>query len=253
VTVTCQIDSDPVVTPCTSPFTPGAPLSPGAHSVTVTATDAAGNVGSDTEAFTVDTTPPDTIIDSGPTGIFEPGKTNDSTPTFTFHSTKSGTFECKVDAGAFAPCTSPYTTPFLADGPHTFQVRAKDSVGNVDPTPATSSFTVAPKCTLIGLVLNPLGIPIRVCLIEVRTTQAGGAAAKPRIASYTVRVASKGKSYLTGSVKGKRIKLDRKRRFSAGSYGVSVRATTTKGKTLAGSGTVKLTGAQAKRLNARFK
>ena len=249
--VSCQIDAQPVVTPCNSPFTPGVALSPGSHTVTVTATDALGNTGSDSEVFTVDTAPPDTIIDSGPTGIFEGNKTNDSTPTFTFHSTKAGTFECKVDAGAFAPCTSPFTTPFLPDGAHTFQVRAKDTVGNIDPTPATSSFVVAPKCTLIGLFLNPLGIPIKICLIEVRTSQAGKSAAKPKVASYSVRVTSKGKTFLTGTVKGKKVTVKRTRRFSAGSYAVSVRAKTTKGKSLSGRSTVYLTGAQAKRLNAR--
>jgi hypothetical protein len=101
--------------------------------------NAPGGDGSDIGAFEVqDTTPPDTIIDSGPTGT-----TNDPTPTFAFHSTEAGsTFQCKVDGGAFASCTSPRTTAHLGDGTHTFQVRAKDLAGNIDASPASRSFTV---------------------------------------------------------------------------------------------------------------
>lgn len=85
-----------------------------------------------------DNTPPDTTITSGPVGT-----TNDSTPTFAFTSSEAGSsFTCALDAGAFTPCTSPHTTAALAQGPHTFRVRARDSAGNTDATPATRSFTV---------------------------------------------------------------------------------------------------------------
>jgi methionine-rich copper-binding protein CopC len=247
--VKCEVDGVDQG-PCTSPYTTPN-LSPGSHTVKVHATDNAGNVGTGSVTFTVDTDPPDTIIDSGPTGIFEPGKTNDSTPTFTFHSTKAGsTFECKVDAGAFAVCGSPFTTPFLADGPHTFQVRAKDNVGNFDPTPAVSSFTVAPKCTLLVLTLNPLGIPIKICLIEVRSAQAGGQS-KTRVAAYSVRLSRGGKTYLTGSVKGKKVTLNRKRKLRAGVYTVRVTAVSTKGKRLTGQRKALITKVVAKRLNKK--
>ena len=102
-------------------------------------------IGNDTtaEAFTLvaDTinvhTPPDTTIKSGPSGL-----TNDPTPTFAFSSEPGASFQCKIDSGAFAPCASPKTTPHLTDGPHTFSVRATDSAGSTDPTPASRSFTV---------------------------------------------------------------------------------------------------------------
>ena len=55
------------------------------------------------------------------------------------------TFSCKVDSSAYGSCASPKTTAHLADGPHTFYVRAKDAAGNVDPTPASRSFTVADR------------------------------------------------------------------------------------------------------------
>ncbi len=81
---------------------------------------------------------PRTTITDGPTGL-----TNDSTATFRFTSSEAGSsFQCRVDGGAFASCTSPRTTAVLADGQHTFRVRARDQALNLDLTPASRSFTV---------------------------------------------------------------------------------------------------------------
>src|SRR5204863_1001969 len=50
-----------------------------------------------------DTTPPDTSIDSGPSN-----PTAATSASFSFSSTEAGsTFECKLDAGSFASCSSP--------------------------------------------------------------------------------------------------------------------------------------------------
>ncbi len=88
--------------------------------------------------FSADMTPPETVVDSGPAG-----PTNDSTPSFSFSSSESGSsFECQVDSGAYATCGSPNTIVQLPDGPHTFSVRATDAAGNTDPTPATRAFTL---------------------------------------------------------------------------------------------------------------
>ena len=87
---------------CTSPWTTAA-LGDGAHSVSVRATDVAGNTDASpaTRSFTVgtapppDTTAPDTTITSGPTGT-----TTDNTPTFAFTATEANSvFECRVDSG----------------------------------------------------------------------------------------------------------------------------------------------------------
>ena len=88
--------------------------------------------------FSADMTAPATAIDSGPSG-----PTNDPTPSFSFSSSESGSsFECQLDSGAYAACNAPSTTVRLADGSHTFSVRATDAAGNTDPTPATRAFTV---------------------------------------------------------------------------------------------------------------
>ena len=50
----------------------------------------------------VDVTAPKTSITAGPTG-----QTNDNTPVFTFRSDPGATFECRIDGGAFQPCTQP--------------------------------------------------------------------------------------------------------------------------------------------------
>ena len=134
----CRVDGGAWV-PCTSAHTT-ASLADGAHTFEVRATDTAGNVDPTpaSRSFTVDTAAPNTTIDSGPSG-----PTNDATPTFAFSSSQAGSsFECRVDGGSWSSCSTPETTTSLADGAHTFEVRATDSAGNVDPTPASRSFTV---------------------------------------------------------------------------------------------------------------
>lgn len=96
----------------------------------------------------VDDTPPDTTISGAPRT-----KTREGVATFTFESSEPGSsFECKFDAGSFEGCVSPYTTPRLKHGRHSFQVRATDAAGNVDPSPAEHRFK---RCLL---QLGPLCI-----------------------------------------------------------------------------------------------
>ena len=125
--------------PCTSPAA-YSDLSAGSHTFAVKATDQAGNTDQspDTRTWTVDTTAPDTTIDTTPAN-----PSNQATAEFTFHSTEAGsTFECQLDGAGFATCASPAAYSSLTDGSHTFQVRARDAGGNTDQTPASFSWTV---------------------------------------------------------------------------------------------------------------
>jgi hypothetical protein len=93
-----------------------------------------------------DTSPPETTIDSGPSGTV-----TSTTADFAFSSSESGSsFECRLDAGAWASCTSPKSYTSLAVGDHTFDVRATDAAGNTDPTPATRTWTIAATGTLFN-------------------------------------------------------------------------------------------------------
>ena len=137
----CRIDSSQAVDwqPCSSPKSYG-PLADGAHTFEVRATDQAYNTDQSpaSSSFTVDTSPPETTIDSGPSGL-----TNNPTPSFAFHSSDAGaSFECKLDSGSYSACSSPKSYGQLADGAHTFRVRARDAAGNVDRPPALRKFTV---------------------------------------------------------------------------------------------------------------
>ena len=82
-----------------------------------------------------DVTPPETTIRSGP-----PGSTTSNLANFTFVSSEPGTFQCRLDGAAFAPCTSP-ASYLVSKGTHTFEVRAVDAAANIDPSPATWSWT----------------------------------------------------------------------------------------------------------------
>ncbi|WP_163110787.1 hypothetical protein, partial [Acinetobacter baumannii] len=69
-------------------------------------------------------------------------------------------FECRIDGGAWAACTSPKSYTGLGDGAHTFDVRATDAAGNVDASPATFGWTVdtaAPNTTITAQPSDPSG------------------------------------------------------------------------------------------------
>ncbi len=92
-----------------------------------------------------DTTPPDTSITSGPG---EGSTSSSESASFGFSSTEAeATFECRLDGAAFAACSSPKEYTGLADGSHTFEVRAIDAAANVDQTPAKRTWTRSTAAT----------------------------------------------------------------------------------------------------------
>ena len=111
----------------------------GTPTITVAATGKTGATQAVTIAAPPDMTPPETTLDAGPTGTVA-----SSSATFAFSASEPGSrFECSLDGTSFAACTSPATDSGLADGAHTFAVRAIDTARNADPTPATANWTVA--------------------------------------------------------------------------------------------------------------
>ncbi|PZF81772.1 right-handed parallel beta-helix repeat-containing protein [Jiangella anatolica] len=144
VTFECRIDGG-AWAPCVNPVTYTG-LGVGEHLVEVRATDWSGNVDETPaqHAWTVEPPPPgvapETSIDSGPDAM-----TVSTTATFAFSSNEEGvTFQCKLDAQPYAACTSPATYTGLSVGAHTLLVRATDSEGNVDATPAQFQWTIGP-------------------------------------------------------------------------------------------------------------
>ena len=129
-------------------------LADGPHTIEVQATDPAGNTDLSPASYSwtintavTDATAPDTTIVSKPAD-----PSNDSTPTFTFSSTESESdFEYKLDGLGWQETSDVLKLTALADGQHTILVKAIDSAGNPDPTPASYIWTVdtvAPDTTI---------------------------------------------------------------------------------------------------------
>jgi hypothetical protein len=95
-----------------------------------------------------DTTPPQTTIDAAP-----PVAAGTNVATFWFSANERSRFECRLDGGAWATCSSPQQYTGLPEGPHELEVRAIDVAGNVDPSPAVHAWTVdrtRPQTTITG-------------------------------------------------------------------------------------------------------
>ena len=99
-------------------------------------------LGDETQDASADCAPPDTTITEGPKA-----KTRRKRATFEFSGTDARAvagFECSLDGGPFAACTSAHTVK-VKKGKHTFSVRATDAAGNADASPATDDWKVKKK------------------------------------------------------------------------------------------------------------
>ncbi|HMJ79141.1 MAG TPA: hypothetical protein VK507_24365, partial [Iamia sp.] len=136
--------------------TPGySGLADGTYTFSARGTDSIGNLGSTvSRTWTVDTQPPDTSISpGGPTGA-----TSSNSPTFGFTSSEpNSTFECKLDSGAWETCTSTKGYTSLAEGEHTFRVRAIDASSLTDPTEAVRTWTVDTVTPDTSITSGPSG------------------------------------------------------------------------------------------------
>src|SRR3990167_1392634 len=106
----------------------------------------------DAKKIVMDTTPPDTSITSQPLNL-----TNSTSANFSFTSTEDGsTFECQMDSGGYTSCTSPKSYTELTEGSHSFSVKAIDSAGNTDSTPASYTWTIDTTAVEISITSQPL-------------------------------------------------------------------------------------------------
>ncbi|MEO8290589.1 MAG: hypothetical protein ABI649_06295 [Gaiellaceae bacterium] len=114
-------------------------LKDGRHAFRARAKDKAGNVDPTPARWSWEIDlPPETQITAGPTG-----PTSSTSSTFRFSATEaSATFECKLDARDWISCSSPKLYSGLSQGSHTFQVRGRDTKGNLEPTPAERTWKV---------------------------------------------------------------------------------------------------------------
>lgn len=159
---TCVVDSQPVTSDCVGPWQPLSNLNDGNHTLTITAADGAGNVGTLTVNFRVTTITPTAIVDSGPASPSGPSAS------FSFVSTTNlgsqGRFECRtsLNGGAWTAwdtCSANLTLGPLSSGSRTLQVRAVDSAGNYSTGAAVGSWTwttigTAPDTVITNTVIN---------------------------------------------------------------------------------------------------
>ncbi len=130
-----------------------SPLPPnGPYVIKARATDTNGFVQSALSSInlTLDNTPPVTTITS-----FPPLLDSTASGSFGFTVDKAGsTSVCRIDSGISNACSSPFSFAALPDGSHTFSVLSTDTVGNVETTAKTYTWTIdtTPPATTITTV-----------------------------------------------------------------------------------------------------
>jgi hypothetical protein len=128
----------------------------GSFTVHVRAIDGAGNTTSSaaqtTSHFAIDTTPPPVPA----IGTHPSASTTVKSASFGFSDSEHGaTLLCRRDSARFERCTSPTSYASLSLGQHTFQVQARDAVGN-------TSAAVTYSWTIVKEVVETAGKPFTV-------------------------------------------------------------------------------------------
>jgi Domain of unknown function (DUF4082)/Bacterial Ig domain/Glycosyl hydrolases family 16 len=132
----------------------------GAHTITATATDAAGNSATATVTVQV-SNPPILTINSQPAALV-----NSAAANFTFSTSNvsdpSGvlTYACSLDGAAAVACATPRAYSALADGPHTFSVVATDVTDGLSSSAAAASWTVDTTAPVVAVAAPVAGTTV---------------------------------------------------------------------------------------------
>lgn len=131
-----------------SPITLNNPTE-GHYVLTVEAVDSVGNHSNSlTHEFTIDLTAPQitSLASSDPRDLV-----NFDSRSFVFSSNETDVnFQCELDEAGFESCLSPVDLSGLADGRHTFSVRALDSAGNVGES-VSHSWTIDTRSPVVSI------------------------------------------------------------------------------------------------------
>jgi hypothetical protein len=207
-TFMCSVDGDPFEA-CHDGRLTVARLVDGPHSLRVKASDGLQESAPVTRTWTVDTKSPQVTL-TGEDG------------TFAFSADEAATFSCRLDNGAFTPCTDRVSYPGLSAGAHTFTLRAMDGLNPAtevvrafaiaapkapEPTPAaaqapasTPAAAQAPESTPAALVSAPALAPAAPV-----SAPAPAHAAAPR--ALGVRLVKPSKVIVTGVPAGATVKV----------------------------------------------
>lgn len=165
----CRMDSGAFVANCSSP-TNYSSLAAGSHTFQVRGYDTAGNPSAPASyTWTIDTRAPQVVITSQPDR-----NTRQTNAVFQFVATDVDTsvqsIECRLDSGAFQACNNSISYGPIAEGNHTFQVRARDVAGNMSPTAAYTWFVdlTPPALSFVRTPSNPTVNPV--AQFEMRAT-----------------------------------------------------------------------------------
>ena len=152
-----------------------APLAEGGYTARAEqAGDGPGAGVSDPHSFSIDTTPPRTTLTGRPAAV-----TGARGARFTFVASEpNASFQCRLDAGALAPCASPASYASLGIGRHAVSVRAIDAAGNVQAAPTTYAWRIASLRSTLLDAAPPLtaaardGLPLAVSCADACSVRA---------------------------------------------------------------------------------
>ncbi|QHV99022.1 FG-GAP-like repeat-containing protein [Spirosoma endbachense] len=141
-------------------YSPATPLTDAPHTVhAIARLNGLDSPLSNTNSFQLDTSPPETSFSTTPPLI-----TSSTSALFRFSNSEGGsTFQFSLDGSEYQQRSfSNQSYSGLVEGDHTFRVRAVDQAGNVDPTPATYTWTIdtTPPSVTISSSAGPSGSTI---------------------------------------------------------------------------------------------